>query len=352
MRGGGYQHPQTTTTSTATYNIYYDNNRPTNSYPIPQPSFVEHRSTNPHGYSQHHSGFKKTNISQSTQSRRINPALTINPNQLPPRSHYPTHGKQNNFARKDTRAEIDDSPIIDPSAFQFLNLNERRAKKKTGPNEMESGIDSRPIINLDAVAQLERRRQQQLEKNNRLRGDDGSKGGIDDSPIVDLNAFRYIEGRTNKNDRQGQNIQSGIDDRPITNPDAFKYIDGRRQKKLINQFNEPSIDSRPIINPDAFRYIEKRDIPTKKTIESGIDSKPIVNPNAFRYLETNNSSSPHRDIYSGVDSTSIINPNAFQYIERRTPSKREAAESSIDYRPIVNPQAFKWIERKETKRRV
>ena len=93
---------------------------------------------------------------------------------------------------------------------------------------MESGIDSRPIINLDAVAQLERRRQQQIEKNNRLRGgDDGSKSGIDDRSIVDVNAFRYVEARatkTRENLKQGQGDNSGIDDRPITNPDAFKYL--------------------------------------------------------------------------------------------------------------------------------
>jgi hypothetical protein len=218
--GGGYQYPQGATTTT-TYNIHYDNNRT----PHSQPSYAERRSTNPISFSQHHplpyTGSKTTNIIQSTSSRRINPALTIDSNQ-PARSQYPTYGKQHHFSRKDTRAEIDDSPIIDPSAFQYLNLNERRMKKKAASNEIESGIDSRPIINLDAVAQLERRRQQQLEKNNRLRGDDGSKGGIDDRSIIDANAFRYIEARPNKNDKQGQGISSGIDDRPITNPDAFR----------------------------------------------------------------------------------------------------------------------------------
>jgi hypothetical protein len=213
MRGGGYQYPQGTTT---TYNTHYNNS---------QSSYAERRSTNPVSFTQHNSlpytGSKTTDIYHSTPSRRVNPALTINPNQ-PPRSTYPTYGKQNYFPKKGARAEIDDSPIIDPSAFQYLNLNERKPKKKTGSNEIESGIDSRPIINLDAVAQLERRRQQQLEKNNRLRGDDGSKGGIDDRSIVDVNAFRYIEARTNKNVKQGQGFDSGIDDRPITNPDAFK----------------------------------------------------------------------------------------------------------------------------------
>lgn len=159
-----------------------------------------------------------------TPTRRVNPALSANTNH--PRPFYSTHGKQQaqhfNFSQRNNRAEIDDSPIIDPRAFQYLNSNERKGKKKPISDNMESGIDSRPIINLDAVAQLERRRQQQLEKNNRLRGDDGSKGGIDDRSIVDVNAFRYIEGRTNKVNKQGQNMTSGIDDRPITNPDAFK----------------------------------------------------------------------------------------------------------------------------------
>jgi hypothetical protein len=217
MRGGGYQYPQGTTT----YNIHYDNNRTTQN----PSSYNERRSTNPISYTQHHpapyTGSKTTTIYNSTPSRRVNPALTINPNQ-PPRSPHPTYGKQINTYKKNPRAEIDDSPIINPKAFQYLNLNERKSKKKTSFDDMESGIDSRPIINLDAVAQLERRRQQQLEKNNRLRGDDGSKGGIDDRSIVDVNAFRYIEAKTYKNEKQGQGIGSGIDDRPITNPDAFK----------------------------------------------------------------------------------------------------------------------------------
>lgn len=219
MRGGGYQYPQgTTTTTTTTYNTHYNNGNS-------QSSYNERRSTNPISYTQYHpspyTGSKTTDIYHSVPTRRVNPALTINPNQ-PPKSTYPTYGKQNYYSKKNTRGEIDDSPIIDPSAFQYLNINNRRTKKKSGSNEIESGIDSRPIINLDAVAQLERRRQQQLEKNNRLRGDDGSKGGIDDRSIVDVNAFRYIEAKTTKYEKQGQGIDSGIDDRPITNPNAFK----------------------------------------------------------------------------------------------------------------------------------
>jgi len=219
MQGGGYQYPQGTTT-------YYNNNGPIQNHSTSQSSYIEQRSTtNPTTFAQHYSssysGSKTTNVQPSTPTRRVNPALTINPNQ-PPRSAKPNYGKQNYYSKKNTHGEIDDSPIIDPSAFRYLNLNERKAKKKTNSDEIESGIDSRPIINLDAVAQLERRRQQQLEKNNRLRGDDGSKGGIDDRSIIDANAFRYIEARPNKKDKQGQGINSGIDDRPITNPDAFR----------------------------------------------------------------------------------------------------------------------------------
>jgi hypothetical protein len=214
MHSGGYQYPQGTTTTG--YNTHHNTS---------QSSYVERRSTNPISFTPHHpssyTGSKTTNISHSTATRRVNPALTINPNQ-PTRSPYPTYGKPNYYSKTNTHGEIDDSPIIDPSAFRYLNLNEQKAKKKPGSKEMESGIDDRPIINLDAVAQLERRRQQQLEKNNRLRGDDGSKGGIDDRSIVDINAFRYIEAKTSKNEKQGQGFSSGIDDRPITNPDAFK----------------------------------------------------------------------------------------------------------------------------------
>ena len=109
-----------------------------------------------------------------TPSRNVNPALTNNP-PAPSLSQYATFGKESLFAKKETRAEIDDKPIIDPSAFQYLTLKEKQGQRKpTAQANKESGIDSRPIINLDAVTQLERRRQQQLEKNNRLRGDDGS----------------------------------------------------------------------------------------------------------------------------------------------------------------------------------
>ena len=202
MRSGGYQYPQGTTTTT------YNNSHDT--------SYNNQRSLNSPGYSSSSSSWK------TTTTRRVNPALTINPNQ-PPRSAQPAFNKPIYSPKRNPTSEIDDSPIIDPSAFQYLNLNERRNKKKGKSNEIESGIDDRPIINLGAVAQLERRRQQQLEKYNRLRGDDGSQGGIDDRSIVDVNAFRYIEAKTTKNEKQGQDVgSSGIDDRPITNPDAFK----------------------------------------------------------------------------------------------------------------------------------
>lgn len=210
MRGGGYQYPQGTTSS-------YNTSQTT--------SYNERRSTNPIAFTPQHprpySGSNTIDIQPSTPTRRVNSALRINPNQ-PPRSSQPTYGKPTYYPKKNPQSEIDDSPIIDPSAFQYLNLNERKNRKKTASGGIESGIDDRPIINLDAVAQLERRRQQQLEKNNRLRGDDGSKGGIDDRSIVDISAFRYIESKTQKNEKQGQGFDSGIDDRPITNPDAFK----------------------------------------------------------------------------------------------------------------------------------
>jgi hypothetical protein len=151
----------------------------------------------------------------SYPSRQVNPALTV---QGASRSAAPFYGS--GFHPRSPRAEIDDAPIIDPRAFQFLNGADRRTKKKPTHDGLESGIDTRPIINLDAVAQLERRRQHQIAKNNRLRGDDGSSAGIDDRSIVDANAFRYLENR--RQVKQGQVESGGIDDRPITNPDAFK----------------------------------------------------------------------------------------------------------------------------------
>ena len=104
-----------------------------------------------------------------TPSRNVNPALSINP---PPASNsqYATFGKESLFAKKETRAQIDDAPIIDPNAFYYLNLGEKKATQKPTARGNEGGIDSRPIINLDAVTQLERRRQQQLEKNNQITG--------------------------------------------------------------------------------------------------------------------------------------------------------------------------------------
>jgi len=224
------------------------NNSNNQNYSIPSSFYVERRSANPVPVTQPNQpqyiesnkptiGYQNARAVQEqvsgmyhhknpgTPSRNINPALTINP---PPysQSQYASYGKESLFAKKETRGEIDDSPIIDPSAFHYLNLSEKKVQKKPSSAANESGIDSRPIINLDAVTQLEKRRQQQIEKNNRLRGDDGSGAGIDGRPIVDANAFRHIEAAKTKknkdNEQQGQGADRGIDDRPITNPDAFK----------------------------------------------------------------------------------------------------------------------------------
>jgi len=223
------------------------NNPNTQISSVPQHLYVERRSTNPVPATQYNQpqyiesnnptlGYQNARAIQTqtssmyhhknpgTPSRNTNPALTINP-PLPSQSQYATYGKESLFVKQETRGEIDDSPIIDPSAFRYLNLADKKVQKKGTSDVNDSGIDSRPIINLDAVTQLEKRRQQQLQKNNRLRGDDGSGAGIDSRPIVDTNAFRHIEKKTNKNkdnEQQGQDINSGIDNRPITNPDAFK----------------------------------------------------------------------------------------------------------------------------------
>lgn len=232
MRSGGYQHPQGTTT----YYTPYDSNRTAQNPSFTQSLYVERRSTNPIASPPRnispYTGSKTTTVYQSTSQRRVNPALTINPNQPPRSPQYATNIKQTYAFKKNIRSEVDDSPIIDPSAFRYLN-EQKSQKKKVTPNDIESGIDSRPIINLDAVAQLERRRQQQLEKYNRLRGDDGPKEGIDDRSIVDLTAFRYIEAKTNQKDKQGQNVTSGIDDTPIVSPDAFKYLSISYNEKKI-----------------------------------------------------------------------------------------------------------------------
>lgn len=211
-------------------------------YSIPQSLYVERRSTNPVPVTQYNQpqyveqnkrniGYQNARALQDqstgmyhhknsgTPSRNVNPALTVNP---PPysQSQYATYGKESLYAKNETRAEIDDAPIIDPNAFHYLNLGNSTAPKRN-PAANEGGVDSRSIINLDAVHQLERRRQQQIEKNNRLRGDDGSGAGIDSRSMVDANAFRHIEAKGNKN-KDNEQGQSGIDSRPITNPDAFK----------------------------------------------------------------------------------------------------------------------------------
>ncbi len=232
--------------STTPVNRVQPNNSNTQSYSIPQSFYVERRSTNPVPVTQPNQpqyiepnkpsvGYHNARAVQDqassmyhhknpgTPSRNVNPALTVNP---PPYSQaqYASYGKESLFAKKETRAEIDDSPIIDPSAFHYLNLGDKKVQKKSSPAN-DSGIDSRPIINLDAVTQLEKRRQQQIEKNNRLRGDDGSGAGIDARSIVDANAFRHIEAKAIKNkdkEQQVQGVGSGIDSRPITNPGAFK----------------------------------------------------------------------------------------------------------------------------------
>jgi hypothetical protein len=233
--------------STIPVNRAPPNNSNNQDYSIPQSFYVQRRSTNPVPVTQPNQpqyiesnkatvGYQNTRAIQDqatgmyhhknpgTPSRNVNPALTVNPPAYS-QSQYASYGKESLYAKKETRAEIDDSPIIDPSAFHYLNLGDKKAPKKSSSAANESGIDSRPIINLDAVTQLEKRRQQQIEKNNRLRGDDGSGAGIDGRPIVDANAFRHIEAKSNKNKdntQQGQGVGSGIDTRPITNPDAFK----------------------------------------------------------------------------------------------------------------------------------
>lgn len=222
----------------------YSNNQ---NYSIPQSFYVDRRSTNPVPVTQPNQpqyiepnkgsfGYDNAravqdqmtgmyhNKNPGTPSRKVNPALTVNPPAYS-LSQYATFGKESLFAKKETRAEIDDGPIIDPNAFRYLESGGRNVPSRTPSAANNSGIDSRPIINLDAVNQLEKRRQQQIEKNNRLRGDDGSGSGIDGRSIVDANAFRHIEAKGNKNkdsDKQGQGVGSGIDERPITNPDAFK----------------------------------------------------------------------------------------------------------------------------------
>ena len=224
---------------------YYTSN--VQDHSIPQYLYVERRSTNPEPTTQYnqsqyieanHSSFGYQNAravqaqtsgmyhhkSPGTPSRNINPALKVNPPPLS-QSQYAVYGKESDFIKKETRGEIDDSPIIDPSAFHYLNLNDKKVQKKTASSADDSGIDTRPIINLDAVTQLEKRRQQQIEKNNRLRGDDGSGAGIDGRSIVDRNAFRHIEAKVSKNrvrEQKGEDNTDGVDNRPITNPDAFK----------------------------------------------------------------------------------------------------------------------------------
>lgn len=183
--------------------------------PSPYSQTTAYFTMEPMQYQPTRSSIQSYAITPHSTTRRVNPALSVNHHaNLSARPVHPSRS----LPRRDVRAEIDDSPIIDPRAFQYLNQNERKSKKNDGT---ESGIDSRPIINLDAVALLERRRQQQLAKNNRLRGDDGTQSGIDDRSIVDMNAFRYLESKSVKKS-QDQTGQSGIDDRPITNPDAFK----------------------------------------------------------------------------------------------------------------------------------
>jgi hypothetical protein len=213
----------------------------TQDYSIPQSFYVERRSTNPVPVTQPNQpqyiepknstvGYQNARAVQAqtagmyhqknpgTPSRNVNPALIKNPSPYS-QSPYATQGRESGYAKKETLGEIDDSPIIDPSAFRYLNLDDKKAPNKKSSAANESGIDSRPIINLDAVTQLEKRRQQQIEKSHRIRGDDGSGPGIDGRSMVDANAFRHIEAKTKK----GQNNdEGGIDARPITNPDAFK----------------------------------------------------------------------------------------------------------------------------------
>ena len=219
------------------------NNSYNQNYTIPQSFYVERRSVNPVPISQPNQpqyiesnqarlGYQNARTIQEqtsgmyhhqnpgTPNRNVNPALIATPSPYST-SQFATNGRESLFAKKELRGEIDDSPIIDSSAFRYLNLNEQKPSNRPADG---SGIDARPIINLDAVTQLERRRQQQIEKNNRVRGDDGSGSGIDGRSMVNANAFRHIEEKGKKIKDKDQQDSSGIDSRPITNPDAFKLV--------------------------------------------------------------------------------------------------------------------------------
>jgi hypothetical protein len=242
---GSYQHADRSRVAIQPMN--YGNQTIQQDYSIPSSLYVEKRSHNPVSVWQpnqsqyidpnrssvgfHHARAIQADASgmyhqrnSNASAHRTNPVLPGNASSSS-QSQYATFGNESLYAKKDLRAEIDDTPIIDPAAFHYLNLNETQGSKKSTRTNNESGIDTRPIINLDALTQFERRRQQQLEKNNRLRGDDGSSSGIDERPIVDINAFRHIESKStnnNANERRSQSTTSGIDNRPITNSNACK----------------------------------------------------------------------------------------------------------------------------------
>ncbi|CAF1085407.1 unnamed protein product, partial [Didymodactylos carnosus] len=347
--------------------VQYQPNSSSQQYNIPPSLYVQNRSTNPvpnsmHNQPQYTSSQAPYNfqtakaikseiqpayfynrpgeqqpLSPPFRMKPINPSLvsktggSSSPSLVQPKGM----GYASAYAKKEPRGEIDDAPIIDPSAFRYLNMKERKAQKKT--DDIEQGIDDRPIINLDAVQQLERRRQHQLNKKKK----DDDIVGIDDRPIVNLDSFRYIE-----NKREGKKNQEDqgphIDTRPITNPDAFKYLENKRQPKVAPDLNEPLIDTRSIVNPDAFRYLERKPEP-KLITQSGIDHSPIVNPNAFRYIEQAPQRKP--DIESGIDYKPMVNPAAFKYLERKEP-QRKIEGPEVDERSYVNPNAFRYIERR------
>lgn len=208
---GAFSYTQTTNSTS-----YHPSSNQTNTqnYSIPTSLYVERRSVNPVPISQPNQqqyvesdrsriGFENARTLQAQSSsiynRTVPPnaarntiqAIKVNPS-ISSTSQYSTYGKESLLVKKELRPEIDDSPIVDPSSFYYLNLGDKDAAKKGVRPSNDSGIDTRPIVDIDAITQLERRRQQQIQKDQRPRGDDASESGVDSRPITSSDAFKFV----------------------------------------------------------------------------------------------------------------------------------------------------------------
>jgi hypothetical protein len=105
-------------------------------------------------------------------------------------------------------------------------LEARQAPKGKREDTTRASIDDTPIIAPDAFRYLERKADAA-----KLKKDYDTGPSIDETPQVNLSAFQYLERKEiPKKPEEGPSI----DESSIVNPEAFKYLGKRKQKQNFN----------------------------------------------------------------------------------------------------------------------